>query len=107
MRLNGYEISDPAARKDHWAIGSDDIDTTGKGDMSEMLGSTGVGMNLPKVPVGSSAFDAYELSYGSRHTGGANFLFADGSVKFLRDTLSPATYSALGTRNGGETVSAD
>ena len=28
MRLNGYEISDPAARKDHWAIGSDDIDTT-------------------------------------------------------------------------------
>ena len=71
------------------------------------LSSTGVGMNLPKVPAGSSAFDAYELSYGSRHTGGANFLFADGSVKFLRDTLSPATYSALGTRNGGETVSAD
>ena len=103
----GMGISDPAARKDHWAIGSDDIDTTGMGDMSEMLGSTGVGMNLPKVPAGTPAFDAYELSYGSRHTGGANFLFADGSVKFLRDTLSPATYSALGTRNGGETVSAD
>jgi len=103
----GQAISDPAARKDHWAIGSDDFDTTGMGDMSEMLGSTGVGMNLPKVPAGSSAFDAYELSYGSRHTGGANFLFADGSVKFLRDTLALPIYSALGTRNGGEIANAD
>jgi prepilin-type processing-associated H-X9-DG protein/prepilin-type N-terminal cleavage/methylation domain-containing protein len=103
----GQAVSSPAARKDHWAIGSDDIDTTGMGDMSEVLGSTGVGMNLPKVPAGTPAFDAYELSFGSRHTGGANFLFADGSVKFLRDSLAPATYSALGTRNGGEVANID
>jgi len=105
--LEGNAISSATARKDHWAIGGDDADTTNQGDMSEFLGSTGVPMNLRKVPTGTAAFDAYELSYGSRHTGGANFLFADGSVRFLRDSITPQTYSALGTRNGGEVVAID
>ncbi len=97
-------------RKDHWAIGSDDVDTSNQGDMSEFLGSTGVPINYlrnaPPAPC-TTQFAAYELSYGSRHTGGANFLFADGSVKFVRDSVSPATLSALGTRNGGEVIGND
>ncbi len=94
-------------RKDHWAIGSDDIDTSGQGDMSEVLGSTGVRMNQPKVPTGTAQFAAYELSFGSKHTGGANFGLGDGSVKFLSDSIDLATYSSLGTRNGGEVVSVE
>ena len=89
-------------RKDHWLYGSDDIDTTGQGDMSEVLGSTGVPMNSPRVPQGSPAFAAYELSFGSNHGNGANFTFGDGSVKYLSDQIDPAIYSALGSRNGGE-----
>jgi prepilin-type N-terminal cleavage/methylation domain-containing protein/prepilin-type processing-associated H-X9-DG protein len=38
----------------------------------------------------------------SRHVGGINALFGDGSVRFVRDSISPVTWSALGTRNGGE-----
>jgi prepilin-type N-terminal cleavage/methylation domain-containing protein/prepilin-type processing-associated H-X9-DG protein len=94
-------------RKDHWSIGSDDVDTSNQGDMSEFLGSTGVPMNAPKPAVGTPAFAAYELSYGSRHTGGANFLMGDGSVRFIRTSIAPATFSALGTRNGGEVVTLD
>jgi prepilin-type N-terminal cleavage/methylation domain-containing protein/prepilin-type processing-associated H-X9-DG protein len=60
--------------------------------------------------------------YSSRHPGGANFVFADGSVHFLKNVLrnsgqradgstiySPASLvlQALGTRAGGEVVSAD
>ncbi len=31
----------------------------------------------------------------------------DGSVKFIKQTINPAIYTALGTRAGGEVVSAD
>jgi prepilin-type N-terminal cleavage/methylation domain-containing protein/prepilin-type processing-associated H-X9-DG protein len=37
----------------------------------------------------------------SFHPGGANALFMDGHVKFLREELSPAVVRALVTRNGG------
>ncbi len=42
----------------------------------------------------------------SYHSGGVNALFLDGSVKFLKDTISYPTWFALGTRDGGEAVSA-
>ena len=31
----------------------------------------------------------------------------DGSVRFVKDTVSPEIFWAIGTRKGGETVSAD
>jgi prepilin-type N-terminal cleavage/methylation domain-containing protein/prepilin-type processing-associated H-X9-DG protein len=43
----------------------------------------------------------------SYHPGGINALFADGSVKFLKDSVSQLTWMALGTINGGEVLSAD
>ena len=38
----------------------------------------------------------------SKHIGGVNILLGDGSVRFLRQTISPVTWKALGTRAGGE-----
>jgi prepilin-type N-terminal cleavage/methylation domain-containing protein/prepilin-type processing-associated H-X9-DG protein len=43
----------------------------------------------------------------SWHTGGANALFGDGSVRFLKDTTPATTIVALVTRAGGESVSLD
>jgi prepilin-type processing-associated H-X9-DG protein len=42
---------------------------------------------------------------GSAHPAGANVLFADGHVVFMKDSISLATWHAVGTRDGGETVS--
>jgi prepilin-type processing-associated H-X9-DG protein len=46
-------------------------------------------------------------AFGSGHTGGANFALADGSVRFIRDSISPVTFLALGSRNGGEVLGND
>ena len=44
------------------------------------------------------------LGFGSFHTGGANFAYADGSVHFLSEGMSDVVYISLGSRNGGETI---
>ena len=43
----------------------------------------------------------------SRHPGGVNVLLADGSVRFLKSTVSQTAWRGLGTCNGGEVLSAD
>ena len=43
----------------------------------------------------------------SAHPGGVNALFADGSVRFVKDSIARPTWWALGTRANGEIVSAD
>jgi prepilin-type N-terminal cleavage/methylation domain-containing protein/prepilin-type processing-associated H-X9-DG protein len=45
--------------------------------------------------------------FKSKHPGGANFLFVDGSVHFLKVSIAMPTYCALGSRAGGEVVSSD
>jgi prepilin-type processing-associated H-X9-DG protein/prepilin-type N-terminal cleavage/methylation domain-containing protein len=46
-------------------------------------------------------YENWTVSWGfrSRHPGGANFAFADGSVHFLTQDIDPRTYNLLGCRN--------
>ncbi len=41
----------------------------------------------------------------SRHPGGVNNMLMDGSVRFVRDTVSLAVWRALATRDRGELIS--
>jgi prepilin-type processing-associated H-X9-DG protein len=44
---------------------------------------------------------------GSTHPGGFNCAFADGSVRFIKNSISVMVFRALITRAGGEVIAAD
>jgi prepilin-type processing-associated H-X9-DG protein len=49
-----------------------------------------------------------QFGFRSNHPGGANFLFGDGSVHFLKESIDlQGVYRALSTRKGRELISAD
>jgi prepilin-type processing-associated H-X9-DG protein/prepilin-type N-terminal cleavage/methylation domain-containing protein len=94
-------------RKDKWYIGGDDCDNYEGCDWSEALGSTGVPMNIGNgkpLSVSDALYDAWEICYSSMHSGGANFVMADGSVRFISENIDLNTFRALGTRAGGEPI---
>jgi prepilin-type processing-associated H-X9-DG protein len=43
----------------------------------------------------------------SYHPGGINALFADGSTRFIKDSIGQTIWWALGTKAGGEVISSD
>jgi prepilin-type N-terminal cleavage/methylation domain-containing protein/prepilin-type processing-associated H-X9-DG protein len=47
------------------------------------------------------------IGASSNHPGGVNVGFLDGSVKFIKDSVSFATWGAIATKAGGEVISAD
>ncbi|MGD9857768.1 MAG: DUF1559 domain-containing protein [Planctomycetaceae bacterium] len=54
--------------------------------------------HVPNDPVGH--FD----DFSSHHTGGAQFVFGDGSATFISENIDRGVYQALGTIKGGEIV---
>lgn len=93
-------------RKDHWYIGSDDIDNNAGQDLSEALGSTGAEMNYQNSVRGQQPCanpknlpcQELQLAFGSQHPGGMQGLKCDGSVSFFEEDIDPDVYANLGTR---------
>lgn len=72
-------------------------------DRRDVLMTTGAPMNYDtSLPPASTAQRV--AAFGSGHSGGANFAFVDGAVRYLTATIDTATYQALSTRAGGEVV---
>jgi prepilin-type processing-associated H-X9-DG protein len=76
------------------------LDPEGGGAL--VLSHTGEGHG-PNAPSGLAHGD----QYWSLHPGGANFLFSDGSVRFIKELVGFTIFQALATKAGGEILSAD
>jgi prepilin-type processing-associated H-X9-DG protein len=57
--------------------------------------------NVQEVPERASDNWGIQFGFKSNHSGGANFVFGDGSVRFLSDAIDMQTYQLLGCRNDG------
>jgi len=68
-----------------------------------------LGLNGCRFGCNGACDPSYGYSYGlsSNHPGGVNVSFGDGSVRFIKDSISRITWWAIATRNGGEVVSSD
>jgi prepilin-type N-terminal cleavage/methylation domain-containing protein/prepilin-type processing-associated H-X9-DG protein len=68
-------------------------------------GSTGLPFNA--VIPNPASDTTHLIAFSSRHAGGVNFVFMDGNVRFLKDSMSEVSRQAVGTRAGGEVFNLD
>jgi len=56
---------------------------------------------------GDTSISHFHVAASSYHAGGVNVCMCDGSVRFVSDNINFATWQAMGTRAGGEVISAN
>lgn len=59
------------------------------------------------VDTTAQPYIGHNRPFGGYHPGGANVAIADGSVRFIRDTIAPPVFEAISTIAGGESMPAD
>jgi len=61
----------------------------------------------PPINLGGAWFVEWiSRGFNSGHIGGAHFVMGDGSVRFLSENIDHRTYNGMGSRAGGEIISA-
>ncbi len=84
----------------HVSIFGSTLDPMNKEYVTESFANGGTFSNCTTANSDDAA-----TNFGSNHPGGANFLFSDGSVHFLSETIDMDDYWALSTKGGGEVAS--
>ncbi len=70
-------------------------------------GSTNVDVDLVGVGEKSGGPTYAAITARSYHPGGVNAMFGDGSVRFVKSTITGVTWRALGSVRSGEVISSD
>jgi prepilin-type N-terminal cleavage/methylation domain-containing protein/prepilin-type processing-associated H-X9-DG protein len=80
------------------------LNTTPRGGTSETIPST---MPPPEASTVKLGMKEYVGGFRSFHPGGSNFAFGDGSVRFIKSSISPTVYRRLANRADGEVIDSD
>jgi prepilin-type N-terminal cleavage/methylation domain-containing protein/prepilin-type processing-associated H-X9-DG protein len=64
------------------------------------------GSNKPEIGMGAYTSNSNQVTAKSRHTGGVNIGFCDGSVRFVKNNVTVTMWFALHSRNDGLTLPA-
>jgi Protein of unknown function (DUF1559) len=82
--------------------------SSGQASWYEAGGNAGqVELNKGKRADTRIADDANRSSAQSNRPGGVNGMCADGSVRFIKDSINVQTWMALGTKSNGEVITSD
>lgn len=97
-QLQGMEPLTSMIKGQHWMLAQ----------RNETLYDHTLSINDPScVNAQGSTEVAGSTTATSDHRNGANSLFADGHVRFVRESIEVSVWRALGTRNGGEVIPSD
>jgi prepilin-type N-terminal cleavage/methylation domain-containing protein/prepilin-type processing-associated H-X9-DG protein len=80
-----------------WVDNEGPFSFDGSSNDGSLEGSAACGLNCPGVMNKRNDNEPYSF-----HSGGGNFLFGDGHVQFLRESIDLKTFAALCTRAAGE-----
>lgn len=83
-----------------WAGGNNNANCSGLNDMGSHLR-----IGDPNHWINRKTGDESNTSFGSFHPGGAQFVFVDGSIHFLPETIDTTIYTYLCNRRDGQVVS--
>ncbi|MEO1495634.1 MAG: DUF1559 domain-containing protein [Planctomycetota bacterium] len=87
-----------------WA-GSNSWQRCGFIDNQMVLGTAFYPINDPPIPINMGCNGQGSANFSSYHPGGANFLFGDGSVRFLSQQIDTPAFHQMASRDDGENPS--
>jgi prepilin-type N-terminal cleavage/methylation domain-containing protein/prepilin-type processing-associated H-X9-DG protein len=110
--VNKSPVSPPVPSSGLTSWAADDGDYFSEGTMNVKM-NTVSGPYYTRSLIGNVAalqdviFNSPMYAFRSSHPTGCNFLFCDGRVTFLNESIDMTLYKALGSRNNGESVTND
>ncbi len=99
LDVRGTDFEGHSQAVDHWYFGS--TDQLNGINASECIGSALARLNFTKRHM-ETDIDEKELCFGSFHPGVVQFVFADGHVKTLADTMDQPLLQRLATRSSSD-----
>jgi len=107
--VNGSTVSPPVPSSGLTSWAADDGDYFSEGTMNVKMNTVN-GPYYTRSLIGNFSalqnvvYNSPLYAFRSSHAGGCNFLFCDGTVRFLNQSIDMALYKALGSRARGEVV---